>query len=209
MIGTIGSLVQETSHLKRWLISTTLYTIACLCTSILLGLFLGLVGYFVHFLLRPCIICDSTSSIEYIVIGLLAVGYALSDIGFFRLPRPHILAAVPVTWWRWWNPYGAALAYGAALGLGIMTRVQFGTFYILCLWCVLKGTPIYSMLLMGTYGIIRALTLLPTSLYVYRSTATSNVCFTRLLTSLEPAKLLSAITLTLFGTSIILSALRF
>jgi hypothetical protein len=55
------------------------------------------------------------------------------------------------------------LAYGAALGIGIMTRVPFGAFYVLCTWCVLKGNPVYGALLMGTYGLMRALVLLPVS----------------------------------------------
>ena len=75
------------------------------------------------------------------LIGLLALAYAVSDVGLLRLPRPNLTQAVPITWWRRWQPYGAALAYGSALGLGVMTRIPFGAFYVLCTWCVLKGDP--------------------------------------------------------------------
>ena len=47
--------------------------------------------------------------------------------------------------------------------LGIMTRVPFWGFYVLCVWCVLKGNPLYGAVLLGTYGLLRALVLLPVS----------------------------------------------
>ena len=78
------------------------------------------------------------------------------------------MRAVPVTWWRRWQPYGAALAYGAALGLGLTTRIHFGAFYVVCALAVLGGEPGYGALLMGTYGAARALVLFPASWGAYR-----------------------------------------
>jgi hypothetical protein len=78
------------------------------------------------------------------------------------------MTAVPITWWRWWKPYGAAVAYGAALGLGFTTRIWFGAFYVLCAWCLVQGNPGVGALLMGTYGFARAMTLFPASWCVYR-----------------------------------------
>ena len=48
MICTIGSLVQETSNRWRWLLSVSLFTIACLGSSMLLGALLGALGYLVR-----------------------------------------------------------------------------------------------------------------------------------------------------------------
>jgi hypothetical protein len=76
--------------------------------------------------------------------------------------------AVPVTWWRLWRPYGAALAYGAALGLGLTTRIHIGAFYVLCALAVLQGEPGRGALLLGTYGAARALVLVPASWGAYR-----------------------------------------
>jgi hypothetical protein len=148
MIRTIGSLVQEPFNTKRWLFATSLYTLACISTSILLGASLSSIGMMVHSLIS---MVDQhvlfRTNIEDALIGGLAIAYALSDMGLFRLPRPTLMNAVPVTWWRWWRPYGGALAYGAALGLGVTTRIQFGAFYILCIWCMFKGNLLYGAIL--------------------------------------------------------------
>ena len=159
MICTIGSLVQETSNRWRWLLSVSLFTIACLGSSMLLGALLGALGYLVRGWVRATFVHVAFPHAGAWLIGLLALAYAVSDVGLLRLPRPNLTQAVPITWWRRWQPYGAALAYGSALGLGVMTRIPFGAFYVLCTWCVLKGDPTYGALLLGTYGAMRAFVL--------------------------------------------------
>ena len=42
------------------------------------------------------------------LIGVLALAYALSDVGVMPLPRPVLREAVPITWWRWWRPSDTA-----------------------------------------------------------------------------------------------------
>src|SRR5579872_2939938 len=163
MICTIGSLVQETSTRWRWLLSASIYTIACLGTAMLLGATLGALGHLIGGIIGGAHIYAMFPHVGAWIIGLLAIAYSLSDLGLLRMPRPILSKAVPITWWRRWGPYGSALAYGAALGLGIMTRVPFGAFYVLCTWCVLQGNVAYGALLMGTYGVMRALVLFPVS----------------------------------------------
>src|SRR5690349_4668718 len=134
MIGTIGFLVQETSNRRSWLLATSLYTIACITTATLLGTLLGAVGHFMR-----GFVGTSLPLMGELLVGMVAIAYAVSDVGLMQLPRPTLRYAVPVTWWRRWMPYGAALAYGAALGIGVMTQIPFGAFYVLCAWCVLHG----------------------------------------------------------------------
>ena len=201
MIGTIGFLVQETSNRRRWLLSASLYTVACIGTAILLGATLGALGH----LLRSWIHGPAFPHAGAWLIGLLALAYAVSDVGLLRMPRPILRQAVPITWWRWWRPYGAALAYGAALGLGVMTRIPFGAFYVLCIWCVLKGDATYGSLLMGTYGTARALMIFPASwgLSCHRSAITE--WFSSPLFSLWRAKRVLAVALIMFGTLVLVS----
>jgi hypothetical protein len=206
MIRTIGSLVQETSNRVRWLVSTSLYVMACTVTSCLAGALLGSVGLaFYHI---PCVFssCSLFPAVEYVLVGGLAIAYAFSDAGLIDLPRPYLMKAVPLVWWRRWRPYGASLAYGAALGLGLTTRIQFGAFYVLCVWCILKGNILYGAVLMGVYGIIRALVLFPASWGVYVRCADSETLLHRMLAFLGNAKLVIAVVLILFGTQIIVSA---
>ena len=168
MIGTIGSLVEEASDRRRWPLAAGLYAAACLATAALLGAALGAVGHLVRGPVCGGAGCPGLPSAGAWVVGVLAVAYAASDVGLVRLPRPTLMHAVPVTWWRRWRSYGAALAYGGALGLGLTTRIHFGAFYVLCAVSVLTGEVGYGALLMGTYGAARALALVPASWGVYR-----------------------------------------
>src|SRR6185437_9008521 len=173
MIMTIGSLVQETSNRRRWIIAASLYTTSCAATALLFGAVLGGIGALVRqamcglFGSLTCAPSSKATSLGTGVVGALAVAYALSDLGYLRLPRPMVMYAVPVTWWRRWRPYGAALAYGAALGVGLTTRIPFGAYYVLCAWCLVQGNVLYGMALLGTYGLARALILVPASSRVY------------------------------------------
>jgi len=206
MIGTIGFLVQDTSNLWRWLLSASLYTIACLSTAMLLGFVLGTLGYFLQgWFDHTIFVYAALPHAELALIGLLAVAYAVSDIGLLRLPRPTLRQAVPITWWRWWKPYGAALVYGAALGIGVMTRIPFGAFYVLCAWCVVKGDAAYGAVLMGTYGAARALMIFPASwgLYCHRSAIAA--WLSGPLFNLWRAQWILAVVLVIFGTLILVS----
>jgi hypothetical protein len=206
MIGTIGSLVKETSNRWRWLLSASLYTIACFGTALLLGAVLGALGHLMGSLMRDTVVYAVLPNAGVWLIGVLALVYALSDVGLLRLPRPTLRQAVPITWWRWWRPYGAALAYGAALGMGVMTRIPFGAFYVLCGWCILKGDVAYSALLMGTYGAVRALVIFPAScgLYCHRTAITE--WFSSPLFNLWRAQRILAVALIAFGTLVLVSA---
>ena len=205
MIGTIGSLVQETPNRWRWLLSASLYTLACLSTAMLLGTTLSILGHYLRGWLYGTAVYRALPHTGTWLIGLLALAYAVSDVGLLWLPRPTLRQAVPITWWRWWRPYGAALAYGAALGLGVMTRIPFGAFYVLCAWCALKGDPAYGALLMGTYGAARALMIFPASwgLYCHRTAITR--WFSGPLFNLWRAQRILAVALIMFGTLILVS----
>ncbi len=201
MIGTIGFLVQETSNRWRWILSASLYTIGCIGTAVLLGTTLGVLGHF----MRSWVHGAAFPSVGAELIGLLAIAYAVSDVGLLRLPRPTLRQAVPVTWWRRWRPYGAALAYGAALGLGVMTRIPFGAYYVLCAWCLLKGNATYGALLMGTYGTARALMIFPASWGLYCHRSSINEWVSSPLFSLWRAQRVLAVALILFGTLVLAS----
>lgn len=168
MIATIGSLVEEASDRRRWPLATSLYIAACLSTAALLGAALGVIGHLAHGPICGGAGCTWLPPAAAWCVGMLAIAYAAADFGLVPLPRPTLMPAVPVTWWRQWRPYGAALAYGGALGLGLMTRIHFGAFYVLCALALLQGDPSRGALLMGTYGAARALVLVPASWGAYR-----------------------------------------
>jgi hypothetical protein len=151
MIETIGSLVQETNNHLRWLGAATLHILGAVATSAFLGVLLGTAGMALP---RPPL----TVALAVGIAGAVAILYAASDLGLIDLPHPTLMSAVPVTWWRRWRPLRAPLMYGAALGLGVTTRIPFGAFYVLCILSFLRGSAMYGAMLMATYGLTRTLT---------------------------------------------------
>jgi sulfite exporter TauE/SafE len=209
MIGTIGFLVQDTSNRRRWrvwLLATSLYTLACLGSALLLGALLGALGRLVQSLALASGLHLPVAHADIWLVGVLALAYAASDAGWPRLPRPILMAAVPITWWRAWRPYGAALAYGAALGAGVFTRVPFGAFYVLCAWCASRGDPVYGALLMGAYGAARALVMFPASWGVYRHRMHVVEWLSGPLFDLDRARRVLAVALVAFGALALASA---
>ena len=206
MIGTIGSLVEEASDRRRWPLTAGLYIAACVSTAVLLGAALGAIGHVAHGLISGGAGGTWLPPAGAWLVGTLAIAYAAADLGLVRLPRPTLMHAVPVTWWRLWRPYGAALAYGAALGLGLTTRIHFGAFYILCILAVLGVEPGRGALLLGTYGAARALVLVPASWGAYRH---RGVVAEWLATSpafdLERARRAVAIVLAVFGAQTVVA----
>jgi hypothetical protein len=209
MIGTIGCLVQDTTNRERWLLSTSLYILACIGASLVLGALLGGAGHALRGLLQGTFVYSLVPHAGAWLIGALAILYALSDLGWLWMPRPTLRQAVPITWWRQWRPYGAAVAYGAALGLGVMTLIPFGAFYVLCALCAVHGDIAYGALLMGAYGAARALVMVPASWGAYRM-RTVMALTEWLRTSLFDqwlAQRILAVALIAFGTLALLSAL--
>jgi hypothetical protein len=203
MIGTIGFLVQETSHRWRWLVATSLYTVACVCAGLLLGALLGALGGLAGHVVWP----GPLPWAGAVLIGLLAIGYAASDLGGIALPRPTVMHAVPVTWWRRWRPYGAAAAYGAALGAGVTTRVAFGSLYVPWACCLLHGDVAYGAALMGTFGAARALVMFPASWGVWRHRTDAQAWFACSLFDLGRAQGIVAAVLLTFGAQALVTAL--
>ena len=204
MISTIGSLVQETTNRLKWILATGLYIGGCIGTSLIVGTVLGWLGQTLRIPSLPVIHLLAQS-----LGGILAIGYALSDMNFVRLPRPYLMFAVPLSWWQRWKPYGAALAYGAALGIGLTTYILLAGVYFLFAWCFVQGNPVYGAVLMGTYGVARALTILPGTWYVFRPRCTASALERQdqILAQNERARTMIAFVMVLLGTGIVFSVL--
>ena len=172
----------------------------------LFGALLGTMGQLGHDLIGTGANCADGSLVGAWVVGGLAIAYAASDLDLIGLPRPTLMPAVPVTWWRWWRPYTAALAYGAALGLGLTTRIHFGAFYILGALAVLAGDVTQGALLMGTYGAARALVLFPANWGLARHRDAGTEWLASPSFDLGRARRAEAVALMAFGTQGIVTA---
>lgn len=72
-----------------------------------------------------------------------------------RLRLPYSSWIVPREWNRF--PRAAcAFAFGAALGLGVATRIPFAAMHVVMATCLLVGSPQMALASFGAFGLVRA-----------------------------------------------------
>ena len=96
------------------------------------------------------------SVVLYSALGVLAIGYALSQLGAIHLPS--LTAKVknpdmPGTD----KPYRRSLVLGSTMGAGLGMGCPMPTYYILLGWVAAAASPLYGALLLGLYGLGRVL----------------------------------------------------
>lgn len=77
------------------------------------------------------------------------------DLGVIRFPLPQSRWQVPRAWLRMMPRPIAALAYGTALGVGVLTRINTSTFYAVLAWALLIGTPSLGAIVFAAFGLGR------------------------------------------------------
>src|SRR5687767_11972790 len=89
--------------------------------------------------------------------GVLALLGALREAGWIRVPLPQVARQVPERWRRGWPLPAWSLAYGAGLGVGLMTHQVVATFWIAAAGALALGDPLVSALVLVPFGVGRAL----------------------------------------------------
>jgi cytochrome c biogenesis protein CcdA len=92
----------------------------------------------------------------YSALGVLALGYALSEMGVIRLPSPTARITGPNLPDEK-NPYRRALLLGGTFGAGLGIGCPMPTYYVLLGWVVASANPLYGAVLLGVYGLARVL----------------------------------------------------
>ncbi len=95
-------------------------------------------------------------------LGVIALAYAVHEVGLIRLPVPGREWQVPAHWVR--NTfYRSAAVFGGTVGLGIFTRVPFASLPIFLAWLFVSGNVIYGALAGLVYGATRAVSIYSSS----------------------------------------------
>jgi hypothetical protein len=94
----------------------------------------------------------------WLLIGLLLV-YGIADLRGHRLWVPSSTWRVPQTWSRCGELPFAGL-FGAVLGLGFITEVNYVGYYVLLAICFASGSLSAGALLLGVFGFTRGVPLL-------------------------------------------------
>jgi len=92
----------------------------------------------------------------YSLLGILALAYALSQLGILHLPSlterfrgPNMPDQE--------KPYGRALVLGSTMGAGMGMGCPMPTYYVLLGWVVAAANPLYGAIVLGVYGLGRVL----------------------------------------------------
>ena len=136
---------------RRYRIALALFALGAVLASAALGALLGLLGTAL----------DRTVALA--VVAVLALVAAAREIGLIPGPVPGALGQVPERWRRVWPLPAWALAYGAGLGVGLLTRLPVTTFLVACAGALALGDPLVAAACLAPFGAGRALmVLLPT-----------------------------------------------
>ena len=96
------------------------------------------------------------SVVLYSALGVLAIGYALSQLGVIHLPSLTSKVNGPDMPDQE-RPYRRALVLGSTMGAGLGMGCPMPTYYILLGWVVAAASPLYGAVLLGVYGLGRVL----------------------------------------------------
>ncbi|MEE9202100.1 MAG: hypothetical protein V3U31_02760 [Dehalococcoidia bacterium] len=95
-----------------------------------------------------------TSAILYSILGAITLGYALSALGFLKLPSLQARVAGPKLPEQN-RPYSRSLILGAVFGGGMGIACPMPTYYLILGWVVAAASPLYGAVLMAGYGLGR------------------------------------------------------
>ena len=90
----------------------------------------------------------------YSALGLVAIAYALSELGLFHLPSLTSRITGPNLPDQE-KPYRRAVVLGATFGGGLGIGCPMPTYYILLGWAAAAANPLFGAVLLGVYGLGR------------------------------------------------------
>ena len=118
------------------------------------GLGLGFAGEGILDLLAPMSAKMSLAVGLYSALGILAIAYALSEMGVFHLPSLFGRVTGP-NLPEQDRPYQRALVLGGTFGAGLGIGCPMPQYYIILGWAVAAANPLYGAVLLGAYGLGR------------------------------------------------------
>ena len=121
-----------------------------------LGVGLGFAGDAVLDLLESMRARMTFAVVLYSLLGVIALAYALSQLGVFHLLNPTEKLRGP-TMPDKDKPYRRSLILGTTMGAGMGMGCPMPTYYILLGWVVAAANPLYGAIVLGVYGLGRVL----------------------------------------------------
>lgn len=151
MIGEITPLVKVAGR-RTWSLAVIGHATGATLSASVLGLALGTLGLIVGL--------DRWSTSVGWFMGTALIVCAVRDAGLVRTALPSLQRQTP-RWFRHQFPPGwVGLLWGMDLGQGWTTRILYTSFYALVIWALLAAEPVTAAVVLGAYGLGRALPVL-------------------------------------------------
>ncbi len=147
MIGQITPLVKVASR-RTWIRAVVAHTLGSTIPGTLAGLGIGIVGILVSM--------NSWSAIGGVVGGILVL-CAVKEEHLIKIRLPSFQRPTPKWFASEFGSVWAAFAWGVDLGQGWTTRIELVGYYGIASWVLLIGGPLHGALVMGAFGLSRAL----------------------------------------------------
>lgn len=147
MIGTITPLVQGAHGRIRWFSTLVAYTLGSTLAGAVVGTLFGLLGGLLNVPLH----------LGIVILASYATLLMLGELGLIRLPSFRFYRQTRKEWFYAYGPLAAAFLWGLDLGTGLTTVRVFASFWLLPAAAFLLAEPLSGALIMGSYGLGRAL----------------------------------------------------
>jgi hypothetical protein len=150
MLGSITPL-GERGRGSRWWLTVGAFMVASTLAGALLGTALGAIGSLVGF--------EGSRAALWLLVGALLLGLAF-DLGLRGVRLPSVTRQVDDRWLYRYRGWVMGVGFGAQLGLGVVTIVTTAFTYVTFFAAVLSGSALAGLAIGGTYGAVRAATIL-------------------------------------------------
>lgn len=144
MIFVIGPLVKGTNS-RHGILKYAAYVGAMMVSASLVGAVVSLTG---HFLFRQL-------PIAWLALAVGTIVFGARELGLLRLPLPQSSWQVPRSWMRS-GAVSSPLLYGAAIGIGFLTRAPYSSFHAMLGWQLVLGSVGVGAAMGVSYSVARA-----------------------------------------------------
>jgi hypothetical protein len=155
MLGSITPL-GERSRGARWIVTVSAYIVGAVGSGFALGGILGGIGQ----LLLPW---NSPGRVALILLAGIALIGLVTDLRLLGIGLPSPKRQVDDAWLTRYRGWVYGLAFGAQLGLGVVTVVITSAVYVTDVALFLSASWLRGALLGATFGLIRGSTILATA----------------------------------------------
>lgn len=147
MVETIAPVVHEGKR-SRYCTTVLLFAVGATVSAALVGLVAGTLGM---------VLGAPWGTGSWIAVAVAAVIYALREAFDLPVPVPDRHRQVPQWWRSFYSPPVTAVLYGFGLGIGYLTYLSYGTYFVVTIAAFVQGDPLIGAAVCAPFGLGRAL----------------------------------------------------